>query len=102
MIKHDTAKTPAESLHELEQLVAQARLMVNAGTEGPAGTVDSLRERLGAARERLGESCAAARKKVVAGATATDATIRENPYASLAIALGVGVLVGLLVGRGRE
>ena len=40
-----------------------------------------------------------ARKRVVAGAKCTDEAIRENPYQSLAIAGGVGLLVGLLLAR---
>jgi len=40
-----------------------------------------------------------AKKKVVAGAKYTDSTIRENPYRALAIAAGVGLLVGVLLGR---
>ena len=38
-------------------------------------------------------------RKVVAGARATDETIRAHPYESLAIALGVGVLLGALIRR---
>jgi ElaB/YqjD/DUF883 family membrane-anchored ribosome-binding protein len=38
---------------------------------------------------------------VVAGARCTDATIREHPYQSLALALGVGVIAGALLSRRR-
>ena len=47
----------------------------------------------------MGELYDGAKKKVVAGAKYTDTAIRENPYQALAIALGVGVLIGVLVGR---
>jgi len=40
-----------------------------------------------------------ARHNVVAGAKYTDETIRQHPYQSLAIALGVGVLLGALIRR---
>ena len=50
----------------------------------------------------MGETYSQARRKVVAGARATDETIRSYPYASLAVALGVGVLVGAALSRGRE
>ena len=48
---------------------------------------------------RLSGMYSGARDKVVAGAKATDSKIRDKPYHSLAIAAGVGVLLGLLVGR---
>ena len=35
----------------------------------------------------------------VTSAESADATIRENPYQSLAIGAGIGLLIGLLVGR---
>ena len=34
-----------------------------------------------------------------AGAKYTDETIRENPYQSMAVAAGLGLLVGVLIGR---
>ena len=37
--------------------------------------------------------------KTVAGARATDRTIRGHPYESLGIAFGVGVLIGVLCAR---
>ncbi len=40
-----------------------------------------------------------AKQRVVAGAKSTDQAIRANPYQSLAIAAGVGLLVGVLLGR---
>jgi len=36
---------------------------------------------------------------VVAGAHYTDETIRAHPYPSIAIAIGAGALIGLLIGR---
>ena len=52
-----------------------------------------------AAQERFADVYTGARKKVIAGAKYTDETIRANPYQSLAIAAGVGLLVGVLLGR---
>jgi len=42
-----------------------------------------------------------AQTKVKAGAQATDDAIRTYPYASLGIAFGAGILIGLLVRRSR-
>jgi ElaB/YqjD/DUF883 family membrane-anchored ribosome-binding protein len=96
----DTAHTPKELLHELQTLVAEAEaMMADSVTERPAAAIDSLRSRFVAAQDRFADAYAGTRKKVVAGAKSTDAAIRANPYQSLAIALGVGLLVGLLLGR---
>ena len=37
--------------------------------------------------------------KAVAGAKATDKAIRAHPYESLGVAFGMGLLVGVLMGR---
>jgi len=96
----DTPHTPAELLEELQALVAEAQtMMTDTVTEHSAAAFSNLRERFGAAQERFTDVYETTKKKVVAGAKYTDATIRENPYQSLAIALGVGVLLGVLVGR---
>lgn len=96
----DTAHTPKELLSELKTLVVEAEtMMADSLTEHSAEALGNLRERFGAAQERFADLYDGAKKKVVAGAKYTDTSIRENPYQSLAIALGVGVLVGVLVGR---
>ena len=96
----DTTHTPKELLQDLQALVAEAEAMIaDSVTEHSDGAIDSLRSRFAAAQERCADAYAGARKKVIAGAKHTDTTIRENPYQSLAIALGVGLLVGVLLGR---
>jgi ElaB/YqjD/DUF883 family membrane-anchored ribosome-binding protein len=92
--------TPKEIASELQGLLAEAEAMIGSQpAEHPDGAVDSLRSRLAGAQEQLADVYATTRKKVVEGAKSTDAAIRANPYQSLAIALGVGVLLGVLVGR---
>lgn len=61
--------------------------------------MDSLRDRLDAAQARLSELYSGAKRQVVAGAKHTDAAIRANPYQAIAIAAGVGLLLGVLLGR---
>ena len=96
----DTTHTPKELLTELKSLVSEAEtMMADSLTEHSSEAIGNLRARFGAAQERMGEFYDTAKKKVVDGAKCTDTAIRENPYQSMAIALGVGVLVGVLVGR---
>lgn len=96
----DTVHTPKELLTELQALVAEAEtMMADSLTEQSAEAIESLRARFVAAQDRFIDLCDGAKKKVVAGAKYTDTTIRENPYQALAIAAGVGLLVGVLLGR---
>ena len=95
-----TAQTPKDLLNDLQALVAEAEKMMGESiSEHTADAVGALRVRYDAAAERMGEIYEGARKRVVAGAKCTDEAIRENPYQSIAIAAGVGLLVGVLLGR---
>jgi ElaB/YqjD/DUF883 family membrane-anchored ribosome-binding protein len=95
-----TSTTPSELLRDLQALVAEAEAMIaDSASEHSAETVDALQSRFKAAQERLGEFYACTRDKVVAGAKCTDRAIRDNPYQALAIAAGVGLLLGVLLGR---
>lgn len=95
-----TAQSPQAILDELHELVNEAEKMVgdttNSYTEEAMG---ALRSRFEAAQEKFSDVYETARGRVIEGAKYTDATIRENPYQSVAIAAGVGVLVGVLLGR---
>jgi ElaB/YqjD/DUF883 family membrane-anchored ribosome-binding protein len=113
-IRQDTgtsAETPEQLIEHISRLMAEAEAML-AGphTEQASGKLANIKERLESARDQLGNAYARARdgitdaydrarKGVVTGAKYTDETIREYPYQSLAVALGVGVLLGALIGR---
>jgi ElaB/YqjD/DUF883 family membrane-anchored ribosome-binding protein len=98
---HDTtAQSPKELLNDLHSLVSEAeKMMGDSVTEHTADAMSALRSRFDAAQERLGQFYAGAKQKVVAGAKCTDEAIRANPYQSLAIAAGAGLLIGVLLGR---
>lgn len=95
-------QTPEGVLNELRSLVSEAEKILGEAPEGAcngAATLAALRERLETAQERVTELYEKGRQKVVAGARYADETIRENPYQSIAIALGLGLLAGVLLGR---
>jgi len=95
-----SAQSPQDLIHDLQVLVTEAEKMIGgSATEEAATALDALRVRYTAAQERLGELYEGTKVHVVAGARRTDAAIRANPYQSLAIAAGVGLLVGVLLGR---
>ena len=94
------AQTPKDLLDDLRTLVSDAEKMVGDSlSEHSSDAISALRARYETAQERLGEFYEGARQKVVAGAKSTDEAIRANPYQSLAIALGAGLLLGVLLGR---
>lgn len=94
--------TPTDLLNDLRTLVVEAEKMLESSvTEHTEDAMASLRSRYEAAQERLGVLYASAKKNVAAGAKCTDEAIRTHPYQSIAIAAGVGLLVGVLLGRRR-
>lgn len=96
----DTVHTPKELFTELQSLVAEAEtMMADSVSEHSADAIEALRERFFTAQARFVAICETAKKKVIAGAKCTDVAIRANPYQSVAIAAGVGLLVGVLLGR---
>lgn len=93
-------QSPADLLNDLRTLVVDAEKMLESSvSEHTEEAVSALRARYEAASERMGEIYASAKRNVSAGAKYTDETIRANPYQSIAIAAGVGLLVGVLIGR---
>jgi ElaB/YqjD/DUF883 family membrane-anchored ribosome-binding protein len=111
--RHDSGKaeTPEEIIEHISRLMAEAEAMIAGPITETSGTkFGELKLRLAAARHRLNDAYTAARESVgdaydetrrhvIAGAKATDETIRANPYQAVAVALGVGVLLGAVIGR---
>lgn len=87
-------------LEDLRALVSEAqKILDDSPGENDGENNIALRERFEAARERFTEIYATAKKRVVAGGKYADETIRSNPYQSMALAAGVGLLIGIVVGR---
>ena len=98
-----TAETPEQLIEHISRLMAEAEAMISGPvTEQAGGKLAEIKERLESAREQLTAAYGRARKNVVAGARYTDESIRSHPYESLAIALGVGVLLGALIRRSNN
>lgn len=76
------------------QVTEVEKMMSASVSEHTEDAISAWRSRFDAAQERLTELYSSARTKVAAGAKYTDETIRANPYQSLGIAAGIGVLVG--------
>lgn len=92
-------------MQDLRVVVADAEELLRA-TAGQAG------EKVAAARERIQENLATAKERLVAteqavaakarqAAQATDDYVHENPWKAVGIAAGAGLIVGMLISRGR-
>lgn len=92
-------------MQDLRVVVADAEELLHA-TAGQAG------EKVSAARERIQKNLAAAKVRLVAAeeaivaktkqaAKATDEYVHENPWKAVGIAAGVGLVIGMLISRGR-
>lgn len=88
--------TTEKLIQDLNILVADAEdLVTAAGGKLAAKSKEELKVGL----DKLKASCRRLEKKASASAQTADRFIRENPYQSAGIALGVGLIIGLLLGR---
>ncbi|MDB6058588.1 MAG: hypothetical protein JWO95_2432 [Verrucomicrobiales bacterium] len=88
--------------HELKDLAEQAEALVGGGGgEDAQEKAKEIRDRLAAAVEAIQETFGVVEERAGEGLKQVDKSIRENPYPALAIALGVGVVAGLLLKRNK-
>lgn len=96
-------------MQDLRIVVGDAEELLRA-TAGQAG--DKLSEKMAITRDRIQENLAAAKVRLVAAeevvvaktkqaAKATDEFVHENPWKAVGIGAGVGLIVGMLISRGR-
>lgn len=90
-------------LDDLKTLASDAKQIFESSVQEPtAEAIASLRARVDQAKARLSQYYDVAKEKTVAGAKATDAAIRDKPYHAVAIAAGVGLLIGLYLSRDKD
>ncbi|MDB6022542.1 MAG: protein ElaB [Pedosphaera sp.] len=89
---------PATS-HDLGELAENAHNLMSATADVTGEKVSEARKRLAAALENGKEMYGRVRDQAIEGAKAADQTVRENPYQAIAIAVGVGAIIGYLVAR---
>jgi ElaB/YqjD/DUF883 family membrane-anchored ribosome-binding protein len=85
--------------NDLGTLAGDARALMAATADVTGDKVGEARKRLAAALESGKQMYGRVREKAVEGAKAADQTVRENPYQAIAIALGVGAIIGYLAAR---
>lgn len=92
-------KQSQETENDLGSLAEDARALMAATADVAGEKVSEARKRLAAALESGKQIYGRVREKAVEGAKAADQTVRENPYQAIAIALGVGAVIGYLAAR---
>jgi ElaB/YqjD/DUF883 family membrane-anchored ribosome-binding protein len=105
--RSSTASSPTESITELikqlEDLLAEAetvrQVSLRGQSEESTGMWSALRQRFLGLSHHFETICSDARDRVVARARAADDAVRGHPYEGIAVAMGVGVLLGALVRR---
>jgi ElaB/YqjD/DUF883 family membrane-anchored ribosome-binding protein len=85
--------------HHHENLKSHARALVHA-THGIADSkVSDARAKLNEIIDAVSETVEEAQHMVVEKAKSADEFIKENPYKTAGIALGIGALIGLFLAR---
>jgi ElaB/YqjD/DUF883 family membrane-anchored ribosome-binding protein len=70
----------------------------SAGNERSGALRDSIQKNLATAKERLVEFQDAAAERTRAAAQATEDYVSDNPWRSMGVAVGVGVVAGIFIG----
>ena len=93
-----------------DKLVADLKVVVADAEELLKATASQAGEKVAAAREKIGESLREAKyqlsraeeaiiDRTKQAARATDDYVHENPWRAVGVAAGIGLVIGLLIGR---
>ncbi|MEO8417525.1 MAG: DUF883 family protein [Methylophilaceae bacterium] len=95
--------TKAQLMDDFKVVVADAEALlqatVNQGGEKMAEVRAKAEESLKVVKVRMAEAQAALLARTKEAAKATDAYVHENPWRAIGVAAGVGLVIGLLIGR---
>ena len=84
---------------DLKRVVRDSEELLQASAGVVGDKAHEMRERLSGALESAKATCRKLEERAIAGARATDRVIRDHPYESIGVALGIGLLIGVLVTR---
>lgn len=99
----NTTVTKEQLIKDFKVVIADAEALIKATANQGGEAVSNLRakaeESLAVAKEKLADAQDALIEKGRVAAKATDDYVHEKPWNAVGIAAGVGLLVGLLIGR---
>lgn len=101
---NDTTNITKEKLvTDFKLVVADAeellRLTANQAGDKAAELRARVQDHLVSAKQKLADADAALRDNAKAVARATDDYVRDNPWRAVGAAAGIGLVIGLLIGR---
>lgn len=95
--------TKEQLIRDFKVVIADAEALLkataNQGGEAMAAVRAKAEESLAVAKAKMAEAQDALLEKTRAAARATDDYVHENPWRAVGVAAGVGLVVGLLIGR---
>lgn len=99
----ETVASKERFVADVKQVIQDAEELMIATAHQTEGKVAVMRERLAenlkVARHKLADAEDAIKVKTREVARATDDYVHENPWRSIGVAAGAGLIVGLLIGR---
>lgn len=99
----DTQATKERLISDLQKVIADAEELMQATAHQTEGKVVELRERISDnlrnARHKLVDVEISVKEKTKEVARATDDYVHEHPWRAIGTAAGVGLVIGLLIGR---
>lgn len=99
----NTLVTKEKLVDDVKEVIADAEALVRATADDLSVKAKEARAKLSVKLEstkvQLKELEAVVKQKAVEGAKETDRVIRDHPYESIGVALGVGLLIGILLNR---
>lgn len=95
--------TKEQLISDFKVVVADAEALIkataNQGGEALANLRSKAEKSLSVAKVKLADAQEALVEKSKVAAKATDEYVHENPWKSVGVAAGVGLVIGLLIGR---
>ena len=84
---------------DLKNVVADSELLLRELTGELSDKGKQARARLAATLESAKGTCQDLQERTIAGAKVADEYIHDNPYKSIGVAFGIGILIGVLVSQ---
>jgi ElaB/YqjD/DUF883 family membrane-anchored ribosome-binding protein len=97
----DTSQYTAKVTQDLKVLIRDSEELLAATAENAGERLQDVRARLSKALENARGTAQNLEAAALEKAKAADKVIRDHPYQSIGVAFGVGVLIGLVIGRSR-
>lgn len=89
-------------VRDLKRVVRDSEELLQDSREALGEKALHVRERLSQTLRQARQTCSRLQEKTRAAGKATDQAIRDHPYQSIGIAMGIGALAGFLVARRRK